>query len=288
MDHTSLIDDARAATGLEDFGADGWREGLERYVAALDAEADLTELGGLATQAQIVANLVNRLRVTAWWAEHPDLGAQRIERPHHRARAAAHRHDPRLRAAPPRSGESSLLRWEARSVGAAAARRGHGDRPARRGGTSDAGGMDALNPGFKAIHFEAPDGPTECVAVLAQDFKSLLWSSDHQRAVVRRMAARLRRDLGVRVPPPSAGAAAVRRARAVGAEDAAPLPRASTRSCRSTPTRALRHDTPRPGDGDGVGVQPACARSPAPSATPTTASHRRDVDRASRRRSSSG
>jgi hypothetical protein len=36
--------------------------------------------------------------------------------------------------------------------------------------------MDSLNPGFSAIHFEAPDGPTECVAVLAQDFKSLLWA----------------------------------------------------------------------------------------------------------------
>jgi hypothetical protein len=41
---------------------------------------------------------------------------------------------------------------------------------------ADAAGMEALNPGFKAIHCEAPDGPTECVAVLAQDFKSLLWS----------------------------------------------------------------------------------------------------------------
>jgi hypothetical protein len=33
-----------------------------------------------------------------------------------------------------------------------------------------------LNPAFRAIHYEAPDGPTECVAVLAQAFRSLLWS----------------------------------------------------------------------------------------------------------------
>jgi hypothetical protein len=37
--------------------------------------------------------------------------------------------------------------------------------------------MDALNPEFRAIHYEAPDGPTECVTLLAQDFKSLLWET---------------------------------------------------------------------------------------------------------------
>jgi hypothetical protein len=37
--------------------------------------------------------------------------------------------------------------------------------------------LDALNPEFSAIHFERPDGPTECVAVFAQDFKSLLWET---------------------------------------------------------------------------------------------------------------
>jgi sulfotransferase family protein len=38
--------------------------------------------------------------------------------------------------------------------------------------------LDAINPQFKAIHYEAPDGPTECVAILAQDFKSLLWETE--------------------------------------------------------------------------------------------------------------
>jgi hypothetical protein len=37
--------------------------------------------------------------------------------------------------------------------------------------------LDALNPGFHAIHHEEPDGPTECVTLLAQDFKSLLWET---------------------------------------------------------------------------------------------------------------
>jgi hypothetical protein len=176
MDHSSLIDNARAATGLEDFGADGWREGLERYVAALDAEADLTELGTVATEAQIVANLTNRLRVTAWWAEHPELAAQRIERP-------------MIVLGLPRTGTTlvsellhrdpanrSLLRWEAGSSVPPPRAAEMATDPRVEEARANAGGMDALNPDFKAIHFEAPDGPTECVAVLSQDFKSLLWS----------------------------------------------------------------------------------------------------------------
>jgi Sulfotransferase family len=176
MDADRLVADARAATGLDDLGAGSWREGLERYLAALAAEADLTELGAMALEAQIVANLTNRLRVTAWRAEHPELAHQRIERPivvlglprtgTTLVSELLHR-DPANR---------SLLRWEAAS-----------SVPPPRAGelTTDpridearagAAAMDALNPGFKAIHYEAPDGPTECVAVLAQDFKSLLWS----------------------------------------------------------------------------------------------------------------
>ena len=37
--------------------------------------------------------------------------------------------------------------------------------------------LDALNPEFRAIHYEAPDGPTECVTLLAQDFRSLLFET---------------------------------------------------------------------------------------------------------------
>jgi hypothetical protein len=171
-----LVADARAVTGLEDLGADTWREGLDRYLVALEAEADLTELGEVALEAQIVANLANRLRVTDWWAGHPELAQQRIERPI-------------VVLGLPRTGTTllsellhrdpanrSLMRWEAgSSVPPPRADEMETDLRIDEARAS-AGGMDALNPGFKAIHYEAPDGPTECVAVLAQDFKSLLWS----------------------------------------------------------------------------------------------------------------
>jgi hypothetical protein len=70
----------------------------------------------------------------------------------------------------------SLMRWEAiDSVPPPTAATFDTDpriEAARVAGTA----MDALNPEFRSIHYEAPDGPTECVAVLAQAFRSLLWS----------------------------------------------------------------------------------------------------------------
>jgi hypothetical protein len=37
--------------------------------------------------------------------------------------------------------------------------------------------MDMLNPQLAAVHHEVADGPTECIAVLSQEFKSLLWEA---------------------------------------------------------------------------------------------------------------
>ena len=37
--------------------------------------------------------------------------------------------------------------------------------------------LDSINPQIKVVQNEEPDGPTECIAVLNQDFKSLLWEA---------------------------------------------------------------------------------------------------------------
>jgi hypothetical protein len=37
--------------------------------------------------------------------------------------------------------------------------------------------LDQLNPRMRAVHHEEPDGPTECIAVMSQDFKSLSWEA---------------------------------------------------------------------------------------------------------------
>jgi hypothetical protein len=166
---------ASGTTGLDDFGSDSYREGLERLIGSVNEEAQLSELGAVAIEAQVTKCLVNRLRVTAWLGEHPGLRDEPVERPI-------------LVLGLPRTGTTllselfhrdpanrSLMRWEAMDSVPPPQAASFTTDARVEAARVDAGMLDALNPGFRAIHYEAPDGPTECVAVLAQDFKSLLW-----------------------------------------------------------------------------------------------------------------
>ncbi len=76
-----LEDGARAATGLDDFGSDYYREGLERTVAALNTEADLNDMGGVIQHATISNALIQRLKVEDTYARHPEIDDEIIEGP---------------------------------------------------------------------------------------------------------------------------------------------------------------------------------------------------------------
>jgi hypothetical protein len=66
-----LMAQARTATSLDDFGEDGFREGLEILIASADEEARFTERGRAAFDGQIVNFLSRRLEVEHCYAEHP-------------------------------------------------------------------------------------------------------------------------------------------------------------------------------------------------------------------------
>jgi hypothetical protein len=70
-----------------------------------------------------------------------------------------------------------LLRWEAGDSAPPSGLADHRVGPRVEAARLGAAMLDSLNPGFKAIHNEEVDGPTECIAVMAQDFKSLSWES---------------------------------------------------------------------------------------------------------------
>jgi hypothetical protein len=78
-----LIDDlvsrASAETGLEDFGGDSWREGLEVIVRSAESEARFTPSGRAGFYASLVRPLVNRLRIEDWYARHPEIDEQEVE-----------------------------------------------------------------------------------------------------------------------------------------------------------------------------------------------------------------
>jgi hypothetical protein len=73
-----VVDRARAETGLDDFGGDTWRAGLEVLVRSALTEASLSELGEAMFHASLVQPLVNRLRIEDWYRRHPEIDDQEV------------------------------------------------------------------------------------------------------------------------------------------------------------------------------------------------------------------
>jgi hypothetical protein len=172
-----VIAEACGLTGLDDFGADYFREGLAIYCESVTSEAQLNELGATAIRGNVVGTLANRLRVVDWSRQHPDVRAERIDAPlvvvgMFRAGTTFLSYlleqDPRNRA---------LLRWEAAdSVPPPTPsdfRSGPRVEAARLGNDM----LEQINPRIRAIHHEEPDGPTECITLMSQDYKSLSWEA---------------------------------------------------------------------------------------------------------------
>lgn len=172
-----VISEACGLAALADFGGDSFRDGLEVYCGSINDEAQLNELGETAIRANVVACLVNRLRIVDWAQQHPDVTEARIAAPlvvigMFRAGTTFLSYlleqDHRNRA---------LLRWEAGDSvpppSPSTLRVGPRVEAARMGGDM----LEQINPRLRAIHHEEPDGPTECIAVMSQDFKSLSWEA---------------------------------------------------------------------------------------------------------------
>jgi len=172
----ALEADAVAATGLDDFGDPSYREGLAALVDSL-GEAQLTELGHAALAQQIGTALRNRLRIVDWHRTRPAVGEASVGAPLFVVGL------PRtgttllsgLLAADPR--RRALYRWEATDPVPPPEAATLTTDPRIATAEAASGLLDALNPGFKTIHHEPADGPTECVTLLAQHFTSLLWET---------------------------------------------------------------------------------------------------------------
>ena len=79
--HDDLIADAVAQTGLDDFGDDSFREGLEILVRSLRDEAHLNAAGDAVLYPRIVGHLAQRLQVEDWYRRHPEIDDVEISAP---------------------------------------------------------------------------------------------------------------------------------------------------------------------------------------------------------------
>jgi len=171
------LDEARHQTGLEDLGPGTYREGLEVLLEALAAEARLNDVGQAALRGTVAGSLANRLRVFDWLERHPAVTTERIDAPvvvvgMFRAGTTFLSElldqDPDNRA---------LLRWEAADSVPPPRPDAFRTGPRVDAARAHAEALEALNPRVKAAHHEDAAGPTECIAVMSQDFKSLSWEA---------------------------------------------------------------------------------------------------------------
>lgn len=172
LDEASLLREATEATGLSDFGGDGFREGLRMLVETYRAH-DFDERGQKRNRRRLVGLLTTRLQLEDWWKRHPEV----LERP---LRA------PWVLTGLPRSGTSALFNllaedpatralclWETQfpypPEGFTEADRGQPD-PRRAAVEAYYARGREKNPDFTQIHFASADTPEECVLIQAFAF----------------------------------------------------------------------------------------------------------------------
>ena len=163
-------------TGLDDFGGSSFREGLDLYCESVIGDAQLNAIGKAAVPGSIVGALSNRLRVIDYAKTHPEVAAERIEQPW--IVIGIFRAGTTFMSYLLEKDDHSrpLLQWEASNSTPPSTGDHRNDArvEAIRAGRD---ALDAINPRIKVVQSEEPDGPTECISVLNQDFKSLTWEA---------------------------------------------------------------------------------------------------------------
>ncbi len=76
-----LMAQAREKTGLTDFGPDSFREGLTRFLDAVDTELNVTEEKSDQIRGLALGRLVNRLEIAEYYRTHPELASLPIDGP---------------------------------------------------------------------------------------------------------------------------------------------------------------------------------------------------------------
>lgn len=169
--YEELLDAARADTGLNDFGVDDFREGLEILVRALREEARLNSVGETVLRQRIVGHLKQRLQVEDWYRRHPEIDEVPIQ-------------SPLIGLGLPRTGSSalscllaedpnarSLLTWQASEpCPPPSTVQGADPRIERIRAANQRAGMKSHTP-------SGANSPIECQDLMALDFKAQIFQA---------------------------------------------------------------------------------------------------------------
>ena len=164
-----VMDEARAQSGLNDFGDDSFREGLDILLCSLQKEARLHDRGQAFLQHRIVGYLSQRLQVEDWYRRHPEIDHVPITAP-------------LIGLGLPRTGSTALSALLAQDPDVRYLRKWESSQPCPPPSTVP--GADPRIPTDKGemvgTRYHVPTdthGPMECHELMALDFKSHLFQS---------------------------------------------------------------------------------------------------------------
>lgn len=169
-----LIARAQRTTGLQRFDSDSFREGLDILVSDLNREAP-AEPFVERNQNDIVAALANRLKVTAYLDERPDLLRRSVERPVFVLgipRTGTTLLSNLLAADPARR---SPLTWEIDDPVPPPTSETLYSDPRALARLEAERELLAANPDFGKYYRNSAIYPNECMFFMIHDFKGLLW-----------------------------------------------------------------------------------------------------------------
>jgi Sulfotransferase family len=164
-----VMDDAAGQTGLDDFGEESFREGLDILLSSLRDEAQLHDRGQAFLRQRVVGCLSQRLQVEDWYRRHPEIDDVPISAP-------------LIGLGLPRTGSTALSMLLAQDPDVRYLRRWESSQPCPPPSTVQ--GVDPRIPPDKGemvgTRYHVPadiHGPMECHELMALDFKSHIFQS---------------------------------------------------------------------------------------------------------------
>jgi hypothetical protein len=177
LDAEAMHAKASAETGLDDFGADDYRERLDVYLAALKDISGMHDAGIVNFHAQILQFLKNRLLLTDLLSRHPEIHDIELEPPVVIAglprTGTTHLHN--LLAAAPTF--RTIPYWESNEPFPLPSEAGIEPDPRRTRMDVAVEVMNLVMPNFALMHEMTTDHVHEEIQLLANDFSTMLFET---------------------------------------------------------------------------------------------------------------
>ncbi len=173
LDEQALLNKGRKKTGLNDYGDNGFREGLRTLLESLIGDAKLSPIGRLLAYNQVLKLLTHRLEMIDYWKQHPEVSEEQVNMP-------------LFVLGLPRTGTTILfnllsqdpacrapLSWELALPCPPPEKASYKSDPRIAKTEKQLAFLPKLIPGFNAIHPVGAELPQECISITAYDFHSI-------------------------------------------------------------------------------------------------------------------